>query len=177
MLSSDKIKMEPVILNDSNELTLDGLLEWLAPHKDRPLVFSYDGQAVKAGYHVTEVKAGRFEAIDCGANPESWTELFIQLWDVNGDGPHMSAGKFSAILRKVSERISLDPTAKLTFEVSDGSRPMQLHIAITPRLTASGIEVQLKPRAASCKPLDRAFAVEKKANACCGTQSSGACCG
>jgi len=56
---------------------------------------------VKAGYHVTEVKAGAFSAPDCGANPEAWSEMFIQLWDIveHGRG-HVPAGKFSAIIRK-----------------------------------------------------------------------------
>jgi hypothetical protein len=37
---------------------------------------------VTGGYHVTEVKAGQFAALACGANPESWTEIFVQLWDI-----------------------------------------------------------------------------------------------
>jgi hypothetical protein len=154
------------------------LLEALDPHKDKPLVFIYDGQAVKPGYHITEVKAGRFDAIDCGANPESWSELFIQLWDVDGDGPHMSVGKFAGIIRKVGERVAIDSSAKLTFEVSDGLRPMQLHMANAPRLIGGEVHVRLAPRVASCKPLDRAFAAQSKEQACCSPSASGTkCCG
>lgn len=163
----DNIKNAPSILSDSNDLTLSELLGALAPYKDQPLVFTYDGQTVKPGYHVTEVKAGRFDAVDCGAHPESWSELFIQLWDVDGDGPHMSAGKFASIIGKVSQRIAIDPMAKLTFEVSDGMRPMQLHMAGAPRLADGLLQVSLSPRAASCKPLARAFAAQIKTQACC----------
>lgn len=61
-----------------------------------PLVFSCDGRSVKPGFHVAEVKAGSFAALVCGANAESWTEIFIQLWDVNEDErAHKSAGKFT----------------------------------------------------------------------------------
>lgn len=69
---------------------------------------------MKAGCHVTEVKAGAFSALDCGANPEAWAEMFIQLWDIDEDGrSQMPAGKFSAIIRKVSDHVRLDPAAKL----------------------------------------------------------------
>jgi hypothetical protein len=105
----------------SSHITLGQLLDGLAAAPEAPLVFLYEGQPVKAGYHVTEVKAGASSALDCGANPEAWSEMFIQLWDINEDGrSHMPAGKFSAIIRKVSDHVRLDPAAKLTFEVSDG---------------------------------------------------------
>src|SRR6478609_3173485 len=116
-----------------DDINLGLLLSTLAGAKDSPLIFYYDGQPAKPGYHVTEVKAGQFSALDCGANPEAWSEIFIQLWDVDdGDRRHMTAGKFSAIVRKVSEHVSLDGSAKLTFEVSDGVKPMQLYCADYP---------------------------------------------
>lgn len=87
----------------SEDISLGLLLDTLAGAKDLPLVFHYDGRPVKAGYHVTEVKAGHFSALDCGANPEAWSEIFVQLWDIDEDGrTHMPGGKFSAIIRKVS---------------------------------------------------------------------------
>ncbi len=67
--------------------------------------------------HVTEVKAGQFAALDCGGSPEAWSEIFVQLWDVvDGDRTHMTAGKFAAIIRKVSEHVGLDLSDRLTFE-------------------------------------------------------------
>ncbi|MEY9586300.1 hypothetical protein ABIA25_006477 [Sinorhizobium fredii] len=99
----------------------------IAEAPNLPLVFSYDGRTIKPGCHVTEVKAGQFSGLDCGANPEDWSEIFVQLWDIaEGDRTHMTAGKFAAIIRKVSEHVGLEHSAKLTFEVSDGARPMQL---------------------------------------------------
>lgn len=113
------------------DITLAHLLDRIAEAPDLPLVFRYDGRQIEPGYHVTEVKAGQFFALDCGANPEAWSEIFVQLWDVEeGERTHMTAGKFSAIVRKVSEHIKLDASAKLTFEVSDGVRPMQLFCAV-----------------------------------------------
>ena len=116
---------------------------------------------MKAGYHVTEVKAANFSALDCGANPEAWSEIFVQLWDVDeGERIHMTAGKFAAIIRKVTEHVLLDDTAQLTFEVSDGVAPIQLHRAALPaigterypgRAFASAGELQATRPLAGCR--------------------------
>ena len=57
---------------------------------------------MRAGYHVTKVKAAGFSALDCGANPETWSEIFVQLWDVDeGERMHMTAGKCAASSAKL----------------------------------------------------------------------------
>ena len=161
----------------STDITLGHLLDVLATSPDAPLVFHYDGRSVRPGYHVTEVKAGQFSALDCGANPEAWSEIFVQLWDIDEDERnHMLAGKFSAIIRKVSDHVRLEASAKLTFEVSDGEKPMALYCAGSPRLTAGQFEVVLAPRPSSCKPRDRWLAAEKAKSACCGRAAGQACC-
>ncbi len=161
----------------STDISLGHLLDVLAVAPDAPLVFSYDGSPVRPGYHVTEVKAGQFSALDCGANSEAWSEIFVQLWDIDEDGRrHMSAGKFAAIIRKVSDHVQLEPTAKLTFEVSDGERPMALYCASAPRLVAGTFEVFLAARPASCKPRDRWLAEEQAKSSCCGPASTSKCC-
>lgn len=163
----------------SCDISLGQLLDVLAVAPDAPLVFTYDGNPVHPGYHVTEVKAGRFAALDCGANPEAWSEIFVQLWDIDEEGrAHMPAGKFSAIIRKVSDHVRLEPSARLTFEVSDGVRPMSLYCATVPRLDAGTYQVALAARPASCKPRDRWLAEEQSKVACCGASSSiSKCCG
>jgi len=160
-------------------MTLGSLLEKLGGAAEKPLVFEYDGMSVRPGYHVTEVKAGLFSALDCGANPEAWSEIFVQLWDVDeGDRTHMTAGKFSAIVRKVSEHVSLDGSAKLTFEVSDGVKPMQLYCADYPTESHDMLRVRLSPRPASCKPRDRWLAEQAVVaqSSCCSPQAGGKCC-
>ncbi|AZO08816.1 MULTISPECIES: DUF6428 family protein [unclassified Mesorhizobium] len=176
MLSPDNRKITPALPADPSDLTIGDLLNALADVKDSPLVFHYDGRPVKPGYHVTEVKAGQFSALDCGANPESWSEIFVQLWDVDEGGPvHMQAGKFAAIIRKVSDHVALDQSAKLTFEVSDGVRPMELYRAGQPMLVGNAVEVELSPRPASCKPRDRWLEEQKASRSCCSAASE-ACC-
>lgn len=159
---------------DPEDISLGELLDVLEGTTNLPLVFSYDGRDVQPGYHVTEVKAGRFEALDCGANPESWTEIFVQLWDMNEDRSHMPAGKFVKIIGKVIEHVALDRTARLTFEVSDGVQPMQLHRAALPRIEDGQIRVPLSARPASCKPRDRWLEEQKSCSAPAGAQP---CCG
>src|SRR6478752_266002 len=86
---------------DPAEIAIGGLLGFLAEYREKPLVFFYEDRPVRAGYHVTEVKAGQFAALDCGANPEAWSEIFVQLWDVEeGERTHMLAGKFAKIIGK-----------------------------------------------------------------------------
>jgi hypothetical protein len=162
----------------STDISLGHLLDVLSVAPDAPLVFSYDGSPVRPGYHVTEVKAGMFSALDCGANPEAWSEIFVQLWDIDEDDrTHMPAGKFAAIIRKVADHVRLEPTAKLTFEVSDGVRPMALYCAAAPRLVAGSFEVSLSARPASCKPRDRWLAEEQAKSSCCVPAiNASACC-
>lgn len=158
-----------------HDLSLADFISALGTARDLPLVFHYDGHAVRSGYHVTEVKAGQFSALDCGANPEAWTEIFVQLWDVDDAPEQMTAGKFAAIIGKVADHLSLDRSARLTFEVSDGVQPMQLHRAAAPVMDREEIVVELSPRPASCKPRDRWLAEQQAASACCGPASSQCC--
>jgi hypothetical protein len=172
MLASFK----PPVFADPADLTLGELMGAIAPYSDRPLVFHYDGRTVKPGYHVTEVKSGRFAALDCGANPESWSEIFVQLWDVVGsERTHMPAGRFAKIIGKVSEHVGLDSGTKLTFEVSDGVTPLQLHRASAPVIEDDLVHVALSPRPSSCKPRDR-WLDEQGRSEPCGSKRAEACC-
>ena len=156
--------------------TLAELRAALFPHTGLPLVFQYDGRAVQPGYHVTEVKSGWFAALDCGANPENWREAFIQLWDVNEDRTHMPVAKFLAIIGKVLSEIDLDQDTRLTFEVSDGARPIELYRALKVEPGADAVRVVLGSQPASCKPRDRWLRNETTAaQACCGPQAKGGC--
>ncbi|QRM56917.1 DUF6428 family protein [Sinorhizobium sp. BG8] len=162
----------------TSDLTLGELLDGLSEATDLPLVFHYDGRPIKSGYHVTEVKAGQFSALDCGANPEAWFEIFVQLWDIQeSDRTHMPAGKFCSIIGKVSEHVKLDGSARLTFEVSDGERPMQLYCATAPIVRSGTVHVELVPRPATCKPRDRLPEEQTRSSSCCDPASTTKCCG
>lgn len=170
MLATDN--SESATPANPDDITIGDLLGALAGYPKSPLVFFHDGRPVKPGYHVTEVKAGQFAALDCGANPESWTEIFVQLWDVDeGKREHMPAGKFAAIIRKITNHVALDRSARLTFEVSDGVRPIQLHRAAYPVIVDGSVHVELSPRPASCKPRDRWLEEQARARPCCAASS------
>ena len=158
----------------AGEISTARLLAQLAPYGSHRLVFSYEGRDVLPGYHVTEVKDGRFAGLDCGANPEAWRETFIQLWDVPGEpgcASHMPAGKFSAIMRKVGDVVVFDELAKLTFEVSDGKGAIQLYRADSITVSGDAVRVALSRRPASCKPRDRWLEQDSpktERKSCCG---------
>lgn len=160
------------------EIATGELLARLALTPTAALVFSYEGRDVLPGYHVTEVKHGHFEGLDCGANPEVWRETFIQLWDVPEEGrTYMAVAKFAAILAKVTDVVSFDSAAKLTFEVSDGLGAIQLYRAEAIATGNDTVRVTLSRRPASCKPRDR-WLEEQNTAACCGNApEKSSCCG
>lgn len=176
MTNSGNDEIAPLAPTPANDVTIGGLLTGLAARPASRLTFRYDGRTIRRGYHVTEVKAGQFSALDCGANPEAWTEIFIQLWDVDDAPDQMTAGKFAAIIRKVTNHVVLDMNARLTFEVSDGIAPVQLHQATDPVASDDEILVELSPRPASCKPRDRWLTGQREAaSSCCGPRTSSCC--
>jgi hypothetical protein len=67
----------------------------------------------------------------------------------------MPVGKFSAIIWKVTAFLNLDQSAKLTFEVNDSVRPMQLYQAALPEIAVGTIHVELSPPPGSCKKWNR----------------------
>ena len=149
----------PLTRDFQGDASLSAILDALAPHSERKLVIVYAGRTIQPGYHVTEVKAGSFVALDCGGNPDAWRETILQVEDLpaSAETPeHMKTGRFLAILDKVAQRVTLDPAARLTFEVGLADQPMQVFDVQTLRIEAEQIVVQLGARPAICKPRHRA---------------------
>jgi Family of unknown function (DUF6428) len=171
--------------------TLEDVLSALADDKATPLAFEWENQLTKHGYHITEIKSGDFTSLDCGANPERWSETILQLWNVDGDadGRTMTVGKTRSILSVVEKKIGLDTQARLSFEVSDGVSPIALYRPIAVRNEPDRTVVELAPVASSCKPRDRWLAgtptaadevalkkTRQPASGCCAKSGSqGAC--
>lgn len=152
------------------EVSAADLLAQLETHRSKALLFNYEGHDVLPGYHVTEVKTGAFQALDCGANYESWHETFIQLWDVppENDRGILPVSKFLAIIGKVAKALPFDENGKLTFEVSDGKPAMQLYRASSVEIDGGLVRVTLTQRPASCKPRDRWLEPQEARASCCG---------
>jgi Family of unknown function (DUF6428) len=144
-------------LSGTGEASAAALLAALVPHRDKALIFVYDGREVLPGYHVTEVKAATFASLDCGANPETWRETIIQLWDVPGEAGarFMPVKKFLAIMGKVTAAVDFDRDARLSLEISDGRSAMQIFAPAAIEVASDAVRVALQPRPASCKPRDR----------------------
>jgi hypothetical protein len=160
--------------------SLAAVLAALAPHDEKPLVIEYPGHQVRAGYHVTEVKAGSFVTLDCGGNPDAWQETILQVEDLPAaeDQSFMKVGKFRGILAEVDKKVRLNGAARLTFEVSTPDAPMQVFDVARVSIDDTAATISLGARPAICKPRHRAAKAE--ASACCSpstAKAGSACCG
>ena len=95
----------------------------LKAHQDKALLFEYQpNMLVQANYHITEVKHQRIDAVDCGANSDSWNETVVQLWESPseiGKTEYMSVYKATSILNKVGRMKAYDLDAEIKFEYSN----------------------------------------------------------
>lgn len=158
--------------------TLADVLGRLDGHDDRVLSIVYEGRAVQAGFHVTEVKAGSFVTLDCGGNPDNWLETVLQVEDIPAsDGKaQMTAGKFRSILDQVGRKVTLDHDARLTIEIGRPGEAMRVYDIAEVRITDQAATLALGIRSAICKPRHRAEQATQ-ATACCGSQrKASACC-
>ncbi len=158
--------------------TLADVLARLDGHDDRVLSIVYEGRAVQAGFHVTEVKAGSFVTLDCGGSPDAWTETVLQVEDIPAsDGKaQMTAGKFRSILGQVGRKVTLDLDARLTIEIGRSGQAMRVYDIAEVSITDQAAILVLGIRQAICKPRHRAEQATRAA-ACCGSQpKASACC-
>jgi hypothetical protein len=170
---------KPFVIEFHGDASLGAVLQALAPHTDKALVIDYGGRTIRPGYHVTEVKAGSFATLDCGGNPDSWRETILQVEDLAPEGGQdfMPVGKFRNILDQVEKRVTLDPDARLTFEVGPPAAPMQVFDVDALRIGDAEIVLQLSARSAVCKPRHRATQQAEVASCCPPTaKNSSSCC-
>ena len=162
------------------DTSLAAVLAALAPHEDKALVIDYgDGREVRAGYHVTEVKAGSFVTLDCGNNPDAWQETILQVEDIpamEGKGL-MRVSKFRSILGAVDRKVRLNADARLTLEISRPDEAMRIYDVAAVEIGEDRAVLRLGERSAICKPRHRA--AMGQASACCSPAAAGtgnACC-
>jgi hypothetical protein len=163
------ISASPPVRVDYPEMPLATVLAALAPYETKALILAFeDGQQVRRGYHVTEVKAGSFVTLDCGGNPDAWEETMLQVEDLpaTDTGTIMTAGKFRSILARVGGKIQLNTGARLTIEVSRPDEPMRVFDVVDIDVEGQTVFLRLRARPAICKPRHRA--VRTETTACCG---------
>ena len=145
---------------------------------DAELVFSAQGNEIRAGYHLTEFKLARISSIDSGARTSSWTEASMQLLDGEG-GDVMPIGKFLGIARKSVEVIENLGDVELSVEFAPGNEGMRIYDLSLPQMIDGRVHIALKPKTAACKPkLD--FLQAKQTNpttqtSCCGPARTSCC--
>ena len=124
---------------------------------DKHLVFvNEDGTAIHSGYHLTELKAGSFDTVDCGGQKNRWNETIVQLWvPQEADDEFMTAGKFLSIYDKVGGMITIDSDAQIRIEYGDENFfPSNYDVDLVTQDDES-IRVQLRPPQTTCKARDR----------------------
>ncbi len=131
------------------------LFTLLEENKGRSLLFEYaPGQLVGANYHITEVKHVSVDAVDCGANADSWNETVIQLWESPselGKTEFMSAFKALSILNKVGKMKTYDPEAVVRFEYGNSLfHTAQLHV-LGGQVLENNLVIRLSVQPTDCK--------------------------
>jgi hypothetical protein len=141
----------------------------------KPVRMTYGGRELLAGFHITEVKRMKVEAMDCGANRDGWTETVIQLLDIDGpDSSRMTADRFEKIIRQTGNSLS---EGKVIIEVGRPGEAMQLFDVIGFSEAEDHVILAVNPRQAVCKPAFKLLNLPQ--NACCGTEKAAgaSCCG
>ncbi len=161
---------------EKNIMTTKEFISALRKTPDDPLIFvNATGDAIHAGYHLTEIKAAHYDTVDCGGRTNRWNETILQLWaPADADEEYMTAGKFLSIFDRVSGMISLDPEAEIRVEYGDENfYPSLYHVAAMTRDKVT-IRVLLEPPITKCKARERRFeGVEDEA--CCQPVEANCC--
>ena len=138
-------------------MTTQEFIAALRTAPDNRLIFEdHAGNAVRAGYHLTEIKAAHFETVDCGGQTNQWHETIVQLWvPAEADDEHMAAGKFLRIFDKVTATIPLQQEAEVRVEYGDENFFPSLYHVEAVTSDQGETRVLLRPPATTCKARDR----------------------
>lgn len=144
-------------------MTLNHLLTDLdSTDANARLVFHYHGQAIGAGYHVTELRHTASTGIDCSGAVERTQDARLQLLDGHGV-THMAVGKFRSILKASLAKVPDLADVPLVVEFAPGNAGLRLlQVSGRPTDDAGQVTLTLEDLHAECKPAARAQA------ACCG---------
>jgi Family of unknown function (DUF6428) len=148
-------------------MTTQDFMAQLRHVPDKLLVFvNPEGDTIHGGYHLTEIKAAKFDTVDCGGQKNRWNETILQLWVPSHEATQefMTAGKFLSIYDRVSRMINVDPAAEVRFEYGDENFfPSNYDVESITEATAE-LRVELRPPQTTCKARDRRAA---GATSCC----------
>ena len=157
-------------------MTTQEFIASLRKAPDNQLIFeNRTGEAVRAGYHLTEIKAALFDTVDCGGQANQWHETIVQLWvPADADDEYMTAGKFVRIFDRVTAMIPLQLEAELRVEYGDETFFPSLYHVEEVTSTQDATRVLLAPPETTCKARDRRLK-EVEAEPCC-RPAAATCC-
>jgi hypothetical protein len=133
-------------------------IDKLRAAKTKRLTFTNtDNDTIHRGYHLTEIKAVTYDAVDCGGQKNQWNETILQLWvPAAADDDYMLASKFVSIYEKVCKLVSIDEEAVVRIEYGDENFFLTAYHVADVNQNADALRVVLEPPATTCKARDRA---------------------
>jgi hypothetical protein len=133
-------------------------IDALRRSSDKQLLFvNADGDTVRHGYHLTEIKAVAYDTVDCGGQKNRWNETILQLWvPENAGDDYMKAGKFVRIYDKVRKMVSVDEDAEVRIEYGDENFFPAAYYINDLSVSEDALRFVLAPQATTCKARERA---------------------
>jgi hypothetical protein len=162
--------MEVPMDDDAGWTALLGAME-AAP--DAPVAFEAEGRAIRPGYHVTELRRARIDAIDCGLGRRDWEEAQLQILEGSGGEP-MTGRTLAGILRRGAEALALPGDAPLRVEAQPGGGALRRYRIGAVGSRGGATVVSLAAMGAECRPAALWAARRPVAAGCC---APAACCG
>lgn len=172
-------------------MTTHEFLDRIGRHPELPLRWRAADATVPGGYHLTEVKAIRVHAMDCGGGAAHWNETVLQILPPAADRGEasMTVAKFLEIYRRVADAVPVAADGHLRVEYGEVGRPAIGYLVDAVEVDAEGVRVRLVPPTVACKgadptardvPVLRDAPTDATSDAgCCGTPvavAGGGCC-
>lgn len=100
-------------------MTTQAFIQLIKNHPAKELRFAYGpNQYIPGYYHISEIKNGKLESVDCGGNTHAFNQTIVQLWlpDTDKDYEKFTGHKAGKIFDIVQHKTMLDPDAELLIE-------------------------------------------------------------
>ena len=148
------------------------------------LQFQYaDGQMVKGGYHITEIKQAQITSVDCGGKMNAWTEIVVQVVETSGPETEaaMEVSKAMKIIHVVENQLALPGKAEVKIEFGNEQVPVQQMPLSSVEALENDLMVNMVPDATQCKAVGQGQSFGEPQKALVGTESGcctpgGSCC-
>jgi len=146
--------------------------------QNRLLFIDANGNQVRTGYHLTELKSASVDAVDCGGRVNHWPETIVQLW-VPSDpaNEYMTSAKFLEIFDKVHGMIPLAVDAEIRVEYGDENFFQSTYHVRSITRDQNMTRVLLAPPQTTCKARDRRVAASSATDLqpCCAPATESCC--